>query len=157
LIAELADLKNRDGFRITVIEFDHTAVRVHFGEPSGTLNLVPAKTSGGTDFNAALTEALNAIREFKSLPNDAGWHYIFPITLLLSDGQSSIKDSLIQEIQEESKVITIAYGSDADADTLSRISSDGEVHVVGTDGGALRDFLAEVGKTLSQTLQSNRE
>ena len=34
------------------------------------------------------------------------------------------------------------------------IASDGQVHIIGTDGGALRDFMAEVGETMTATIQA---
>lgn len=37
---------------------------------------------------------------------------------------------------------------------LSRIASDGQVHVVGDNGGALRDFLAAVGATMVSTIKA---
>lgn len=154
LIRELADPANKDGFRCTVVEFNCSASRVAFGEPAGSLHLAPMVASGGTNFVAALTEALNAIREFKARPNDEGYHYMRPHVLKLSDGQAGIDDALLAELHEEADVTAIAYGADADQDTLRRIASDGKVHVVGTNGGELRKFLEQVGRTLSQGVQN---
>lgn len=155
LIMELADPLNRDGFRVSVVDFNDSATRVCLGQPAESLSVPPAVSSGGTDFTQALDETLYTIREFTQQPNDAGWHYLRPVVLFLSDGQAGVDDDLISDLQEEAEVIAIAYGADADQSTLSHIASSGDVEVIGTDGGALRTFLAEVGKTLSQTIQRN--
>ena len=67
-----------------------------------------------------------------------------------------ITQEVIATLHEEAQVIAIAYGADADGEALSRIASDGQVQVVGTQGTALRDFLAAVGETLSQTIQGQQ-
>jgi len=103
-----------------------------------------------------LKESILTIEEHTALPNPDGWVYLRPVALVLSDGQSDVSDKNIQDLQEIADVITIAYGSDANTSTLARIASDGQVHVVGTQGGELRKFLADVGQTLSQSLATAR-
>ncbi len=155
LVMELAEPLNKDGFRISVVDFNNVASRLFLGEPAESLSVPPAVSSGGTNFIDAMNETLVTIREFDNQPNDEGWHFLRPVILFLSDGQASVDDTLIYELQEEAEVISIAYGADADQSTLARIASNGEVEVIGTDGGALRTFLADVGKTLSQAIQRN--
>ena len=156
LIAELANPENKDGFRVTVVDFSGLATRIRFAEPAVGLTVPPSVAAGGTDFNAALRETLSAIRDFKALPNSDGWRYLRPVVLFLSDGQAAIDGALLAEVREEAQVIAIAYGDDADRKTLGRIASDGTVQVVGTDGDELRQFLAAVGQTMSETLQDAR-
>lgn len=155
LVSELASSDNKDGFRVSVIDFNGQADRLYFAEPVQTLKIVPSIATGGTNFDSALQETLDVIRDFKSLPNPDGWNYLRPVVLFLSDGQSSADDSLISEVQEEAQVIAIAYGTDADQQTLGRLSSNGTVQVVGTDGDELRKFLATVGQTMSEALQNS--
>lgn len=154
LIRELGNPLNRDGFRVSVVDFNNQAQLICMGEAAENLHVPTATAAGGTNFTHALEETLDALDAFKNLPNDAGWHFLRPVTLFLSDGQAQADEQLIMDLQEESQVIAIAYGSDADQATLAKISSDGKVQVIGTDGGALRQFLAEVGKTLSQAMQT---
>ena len=156
LIAALADPENKDGFRVSVIDFNDRADRLAFAEPAGSLRVPPSIASGGTSFSAALQEALDVVRDFSALPNADGWSYLRPVILFLSDGQSSVDDDLLRTVAEEVQIIAIAYGRDADQRTLGRIASDGTVQVVGTDGDELRKFLAAVGQTMSETLQGSR-
>jgi len=101
-----------------------------------------------------LLETIKTVEDFNARPNLDGYRYLRPQVLFLSDGHSSVTDKNIADLHEIADVIAIAYGADADTQTLKRIASDGQVHVIGTDGGALRQFLAEVGKTLSQSLSN---
>ena len=152
----LADPQNKDGFLVSIIDFDNGSERRCFAELAVGLVVPTAISQGGTNFDSALLESIQTIEDFKALPNPAGWVYLRPQVLFLSDGQSSVSDKNIQTLQEIADVTTIAYGGDADTSTLARIASDGQVHVVGTQGGELRKFLADVGQTLSQSLATAR-
>lgn len=156
LVFELANPINKNGFLVSVVEFNHGAHRSVFAESAVTLQPPVLTTGGGTNFNAAMKQTISTVEDFKSRPNTEGWRYLRPQVLFLSDGQSPVSDNNIQDLQEIANVTAIAYGSDADSGTLSRIASDGQVHVIGTDGGALRAFLAKVGETLSQELANKR-
>jgi len=148
----LADPVNKDGFLLTLIDFNHSAQVICSAQPATTLTMPDSVGNGGTNFDAPINAAIAEIEAFNARPNPDGWHYLRSQVLFLSDGQAGVADSNIQKIQEIADVTTIAYGSDADQSKLARIASDGEVHVVGTDGGALRDFLAEVGKTMTSSM-----
>lgn len=92
------------------------------------------------------------IQAQQAQPNDDGWHYLRPITVVMSDGQSDISDESIRRLHELSETIVVAYGADADQDTLKRIASDSKVLVVGTSTGQLRQMMAQVGVTMSDDL-----
>lgn len=154
LLAELADPVNKDGFLISLIDFNHTANLICSAEAATKLSMPDAIGSGGTNFDAPINQAIAEITAFNAQPNSEGWNYLRPQVMILSDGQAPVADKNIQDLHEIADVTAIAYGSDADQATLARISSDGQVHVVGTDGGMLRDFLAEVGKTMTSTMTS---
>lgn len=156
LISTLADPANKDGFRVTVIEFNRQARRVTFGKPAGQIQLAPSRATGGTSFEAALQECVSAVQEFAAQPNTEGWHWLRPVVIYMSDGQSSASDATIAALHEVADVIAIAFGSDANQAMLSKIASDGQVHRVGTSGDELRKFLATVGQTMSQSLQTHR-
>lgn len=149
---EFADPVNKDGFVVTIVDFGHDAQVVAKAKKATTLTMPEAICNGGTNFNAALRATIDEIKDFVDQPNDAGVHYLRPAVLFLSDGQSIVSDQSIAELHELADVTAVAYGSDAAQDTLRRVSSDGEVHVVGTDGGALRAFFAQVGKTMTQKM-----
>ena len=156
LCNELALPENKDGFLISVVEFSTNAHRSIFAEPATTLSIPMAIATGGTKFDNALLETIQTIEAFSERSNLDGYRFLRPQVLFLSDGHSTVSDQNIIDLQEIANVTTIAYGTDADIATLGSIASDGQVHIIGTDGGALRQFLAEVGKTLSQSLSSAR-
>jgi len=154
VLLQLADPSNKDGFRVTIIPFNHGSsvhCRVAAPEAVPPLNLV---ASGGTNFDSAILKTIQEIDDAKALPNPDGWHYLEDQVIKLSDGRSRVSDKNIQDLQERANVTTVAYGADANQATLSRIASDGQVHVVGTNGGALRDFLAAVGATMVSTIKA---
>lgn len=151
---ELARPENKDGFLMSVIHFNGSANRIHFRELATRIQITPARAGGGTNFDAALKEARRVIDDAGRQPNAAGWHYLKPVAIHMSDGFSVVAQKNIDALHEVAEVIAVAYGEDADRETLARIASDGQVHVVGTNGGELRQFLADVGKTISETFQN---
>jgi len=153
IVLQLADTTNKEGFRITIIPFNHGSHILCTDEPAISVPALNLTASGGTNFDSPIKAAIATINAFKALPNPDGWKYMQPQVLILSDGQAAVTDRNIQDLQERANVTAVAYGADANQATLSRIASDGQVHVVGTDGGALRDFLAAVGTTMVATIQ----
>ena len=150
----LADPANKNGFILSVIHFNGSAQLKVPPELATTAILPPLATGGGTNFDSALKLALNVIEGFIAKDNVEGWDYLRPHVLFLSDGHSSVADKNIDALHEVADVTSIAYGMGADETTLSRVASDGNVHVVGTNGDELRNFLAKVGETLSKSLAS---
>lgn len=154
ILALLGDEANKDGFRVTIIPFNHDK-HVHCSAvPVASVPPVNLTADGGTDFNAPLREVIAQIDRLKAQPNPDGWHYLLPQVLFLSDGRAQVDEGIIRDLHERANVTAVAYGSDADQATLARIASDGQVHVVGTNGGALREFLAAVGDTLVTTIKA---
>lgn len=154
LVAELADPANKDGFLVTLIDFNHAAHVICSAVPATSLVVPDPVGGGGTNYDPPINASIAAIKAHNALPNVEGWYYLQPNVMILSDGRASVADKNIREQQELATVSTIAYGADADQATLARMASDGQVHVVGTDGGQLRDFLAQVGKTMTSTMAS---
>ena len=159
LIRELARGENKEGFFVTVIEFNEMATPLHQGEPASRLQtaLRDSTASGGTEITAALAEAVRAIDAFAKAP-DRGYYYLRPVTILFSDGQSSVDDAVLVELKERSLVVTAAYGSDADHRLLERIATSPEhSYSCGSDGDELRRFLAQVGATVSRSVAQNQD
>jgi len=154
ILLQLADPLNKDGFRITIIPFNHSSAFHCTGEAATSVAMLNLVASGGTNFDSPILKAIQAIDDFKAQPNPGGWQFLQTQAFILSDGQSRVADKNIQDLQERANVMAIAYGADANQSTLSRIASDGQVHVVGTNGGALRDFLAAVGATMVSTIKA---
>ena len=150
LFAVLADPVNKNGFRVRLIHFNDQA---HVALPAtlATKAVLPdAVASGFTDFDLPIELAVRELEASKQAPNPEGWSYMRPQVLFLSDGQASVQDHNIRQLQELADVMAIAYGDDANEDTLAKIASDGKVHRIGTDGASLRAFFANVGHTLSE-------
>lgn len=150
LLAELADPVNKNGFLVSVIDFNQVATSVVSLEPATTLVLPDAIAGGSTNFDSPINMTIAEIEAHLARQNIEGWQYLRPYVLKLTDGRGPVTNKNIQVLHELADVSAIAYGADADQATLSRISSDGQVHVVGTRGGDLRNFLAQVGKTMTQ-------
>ncbi len=154
ILMQLADPENKDGFRVTIITFNQRADLLCSAVPAGQVPSLNLVASGGTNFDSPLKAAKAEEEARKAAPNPGGWLWLQSQTMILSDGWAQATDRNIQDLQEITNVTAVAYGADADQATLSRIASDGQVHVVGTDGGALRDFFAAVGKTMTSTIQA---
>jgi len=152
LIQVLALPENKDGFIGCIVDFNHKAQTIVPPQSVVGMTVPVSKAGGGTNFNSAALECIRIVEGFNSQENPDGYRFIRPIVIKLSDGHAQISDKNIQALQEIATVITVAYGVDADQAALARIASDGQVHVVGTQGDQLRKFLADVGKTLSQDL-----
>jgi uncharacterized protein YegL len=154
LFQTLADPENKDGFIGQIIPFNSSA-HVAAGPELVTAMTVPKlRVGGGTNFDAALDLACKELDKFANRSNPDGWDYLKPVVLFKSDGQSYVSVDKIDALKERAQIIAIAYGADADANTLKQIASDGQVHVIGSNGDQLTQFLASVGKTLSQKLQA---
>ncbi|MDO6730707.1 vWA domain-containing protein [Marinovum sp. 2_MG-2023] len=154
ILLQLADPSNKGGFLVTVIPFNHASHVLCAAEAATSVPALNLIASGGTNFDSPILAAISEIEAFKARPNPDGWQYLQPQVLFLSDGQSRVSDKNIQDLQERANVTAVAYGADANQDILSRIASDGQVHIVGDNGGALRDFLAAVGATMVSTIKA---
>ena len=152
LSAELAIPDNKDGFLVSVIDFNGGSDWVAQDISAVGAQVPDASASGGTNFDSPLIKIGDALEAAQNAPNPHGWSYLRPFVLFLSDGQAGVSDANIERVQELATVMAIAYGDDADQATLARIASDGQVHSIGTDGASLRAFFAQVGQTLSQGL-----
>lgn len=156
LHGELVVPENRDGFFAGMISFNSSACLKQDLKLATALTLPKLYAEGGTNFEAALELARVTLVQFNQRPNIEGWYYLRPQVLFLSDGHSAASDETIAALKEVANVQSVAYGNNADLGMLSKISSDGHVHQIGTNGGELRAFLAEVGKTLSEGFQSGK-
>ena len=152
----LADPVNKDGFLMSVVDFNHEAELRCSATPVKTLKMPEAICGGGTSFDAPLDAMAAEIEQFNARPNFEGWRYLRTHILFLSDGHASVSRKAIARLHGLADITAIAYGADADRTTLARISTMGEVHSVSTDGGELRRFFAEVGQTMTATLTAQR-
>lgn len=145
----LADEENKNGFRLSIIRFSDDAELVLDGIFVQQVQLERSQVIGGTNFDRAVEKAFEVVNNLVQRPNPEGWMWLRPQVLFLSDGHSHASPDNIDRLQEVADVWSVAFGAGANFAELSKIASDGQAHVVGTNGGELRKFLAQVGETLS--------
>lgn len=93
--------------------------------------------SGGTDIQKALETALNYTN------NDTQYQ---SLVILLSDGQSSVEDSVLQKLSDQNqKVIAVGIGNDVDQNLMQRIAdTTGGSYVFCEEAGDLADAFIDL-------------
>lgn len=160
LVNELAQPANKNGFYVGIVDFSGKAKIVHpFAQAATVDGKVPAiKTSlfsGGTNITAGLEKALQLADCPHSNREQA--HFLRPVTLLFSDGMHNTgpdPDSIADLLKERSDLVTVAFGDDADEDLLRKLATSPQHFYRCRNGRELRQFMATVGATLSQSIQS---
>ena len=149
LMAMLGLPENKDGFEVSVIDFNHGSDWVAQGVSAVGAAIPDALASGGTNFDSPLIKLGDALEAAQHYVCPNGYYYLRPFVVFLSDGHAGVSDANIHRVQEQATILSVACGDDSGNTTLARIASDGQVQQIGTDGGELRAFFAEVGKTLT--------
>lgn len=156
LLRELAAPANRDAFEVAVVDFAVSANPVAPFTPATGLGAHPPDLTapgGGTNITAALRLSLDLLRRAQATAG--GVHYLRPVILLFTDGghnHGEAPEAVATELKQEADLVCIAFGPDADTELLSRIASSPQHVYRCANGGELRQFLASVGATLSQSL-----
>lgn len=152
LLKELADPKNKDGFRVNVIRFGSSATMVASSAAPETISVAFSGTSGGTVAAPALKMAQAAEKTFAPRPER---RLVPGIAVFMSDGGLSDTAETIRVANEMKQagmtIITIGFGSGADVATLQAIATSPQ-HYAYANLGSLVGLFAKVGKTLSQQL-----
>lgn len=160
LVAELANPVNKNAFHCGVIDFDNHAKVIH--PPSVAADLVgrvePIRVNGITNIRHPLEAAQRVIDEHQS-EEKGQWHP--PVIVLYSDGEYNEGGDPISAADDLKRagavIVTVAYGTDADIDTLRAIaSSPNHCYSRPTHGNELRKFMATVGRTLTVTLATGQ-
>lgn len=155
LAKELAQPKNKDGFRLNVIRFGSSATMVASAVAPQTLSVAFSGTSGGTVAAPALRMAQSAEKAFTPRPER---RLINGIVVFMSDGALSDDAETIRVANEMKNagmtIITIGFGSGADVATLQAIATTPQHYAYASVGG-LASLFARVGKTISQQLVAN--
>jgi hypothetical protein len=169
LLTELALPVNRNGFYVCVVDFSGVAKVTHHLETASSLvkNLSPVVTGilkPGTNISLGLKEVLNN-RGFNSPAENQQEDRIRlrPVVLLFSDGGHNMTPepySFAEAIKRNADLVTVAFGYDEDADAcesmLKRLASSPRHFYRCRSGKNLRNFLAQVGATMVQTLASRQ-
>ncbi len=152
LMSELADPRNKDGFRIDVIRFGSNATLECVAVPPESVNVSITGSSGGTNAAPALELALQYERSFVSRPER---RRVPGVVVIMSDGHLGDTARAVRAANELKDagvtIIAIGFGSDADTATLQRIATS-PAHYAFADVGTLVGVFAKVGKTISQQL-----
>lgn len=157
LLEELAAPVNKDGFFVAVIDFAGAARVANSFERAtvltGKLSELAGRSGGGTNITEAVEKALDLLRSAGAV-GEAGVAFLQPVTLLFSDGEANTGGSPVSaasELRQFSDLVTVAFGDDADEVLLREIATSPQHFYRCKDGRELRQFLAEVGKTLTAT------
>ncbi len=157
LVENLAAEENRDGFMVSVLDFHHRAeVMVPRMRAIDALRELPDLRTGGngTDYVAALSLA----RAEAERPRDTFEGR--PVVVILGDGGHNGPGDPRVEARRLHKVVelvvAVAFGEDADEDLLrNHIASESTYFWrIRESGAELRQFFADLGRTLSYSLQS---
>ena len=152
LLAELADPKNKDGFRVNVIRFGSKSTMVVNSAAPESISVAFTGNSGGTVAAPALEMAKEAEKTFISRPER---RRVPSIAVFMSDGALSDTAQAIRIANDMKQagmtIIAIGFGPGADVSTLQSIASSPQ-HYAYAQFGSLVGLFAKVGKTLSQQL-----
>jgi uncharacterized protein YegL len=158
LISELAVEANKDAFHVGIIDFNDGAKVAHPFTKATLLDgkVAPISAGGETNITAALEFAKSQFEMGRS-PQPEGVSFVLPVTLLMSDGCHNVgvgPTAAAEALRQQSLLVTVAFGSDADEDLLRAIATTPQHFYRCQNGRALRDFCAVFGKTLTWSIRA---
>ena len=161
LVLQLADPVNQNAFHCGVIDFSSTANTTHPVTQATELahKIKPIRTGGSTNIRHALDMALQAITDQHGVEQD---RWTSPVVVLYSDGDHNEGGDPVpvadQVKQTGAVVITVAYGDDANIETLRAIATSSQhCYARSATGEELRKFMTTVGKTLTMTMATGHD
>lgn len=159
LVRALGLPENKDGFDVSVVDFDGNAKIKHSSVPATELaqNLKPISIpllGGGTNITAGLEQAEALCGK---TPTDAqdGTRWLRPVVVLFSDGCHNTgpgPESAAASLRKIADIVTVAYGTDADVNLLRGLATSPQHFYQCKDGSDLRQFFAAVGSTITASL-----
>jgi len=159
LLRALGSPENKDGFVVSVVDFDGTAKIKHNSVPAAELaqSLKPISIpllGGGTNITAGLEQAEIPCRK---TPTDAqdGTRWLRPVVVLFSDGCHNTgpkPESAAESLCKIADLVTVGYGDDADTELLRGLATSPQHFYKCKDGRDLRQFFAAVGSTMTASL-----
>lgn len=158
LVRKLASPENKDGFYMGVVDFADKARIVHNLTKATELvnQLTPIAPSGETNITAALQKALDLLKKGSTLETE-GIRFRRPAVILLSDGCHNKGDgpeNAADQLKKEADLVTVGFGSDADEALLKSLALTPQHFYHIRDGRELRHFMADVGDTMSRSIQA---
>jgi uncharacterized protein YegL len=159
LVAELASPSNKNGFYVTVIDFNTEAETVHAKSAANSLsgNVRPLGAwllSGGTNITAGLHMASEMI-DSDAKGKEQGVRWLRPVVICFTDGQHNTgpsPETVATELKNKADLVMVAFGTDADEAELKRLATSPQHFYRCSNGVELRRFLAAVGATISASL-----
>jgi Mg-chelatase subunit ChlD len=159
LVEELSRPENKGAFDLAIIDFHSQAIvclpiRRVAAEQGAIPSLSVPSNASGTDVTAALREASTLTDAATQLPDP----HLRTVVIMFSDGLHNgpeAPDVVATALKAKADLVTVAYGTDADAAMLRRIAtSEQHAFAARTGGRALRAVLAAVGATLAESLSA---
>jgi uncharacterized protein YegL len=151
LLHSLAIPKNKGAFDVAIVDFSTEATIAAAPTDATTLQLPSMRIRSFTD----ITKALLAAEQISAaLPTDQAR----PVCVLLSDGAHNGSEDPVcvaDRMKARIDIVTVAFGSDADESSLTRIASSAQHFYRCRNGQELRMFFSEIGTTLSVAINTN--
>jgi uncharacterized protein YegL len=171
LVDELSQQQNKDGFHVAVVDFASSAAVIHKTEKATSLTTHlqgvgtrgwrsvfgggDANIGGSTNITDGLAQARQALEQVTHNPPSDGVTFLRPVVILFTDGghnEGPDPASEADRVKQIADLVTVAFGSDADEAMLANLATSPQHFYRCSTGRDLRQFLAAVGATLSQTM-----
>jgi uncharacterized protein YegL len=158
LTDELAQPANKDGFRVSVIDFaGHARTTVNLTAATALAGRVPplsGSCGGSTNLHDPLAEALRIVDQ--KLPgDDDSVVFLRPVVILFTDGchnEGTHPMDIANRLKARADLVCVAFGTDADETLLKQLATSPQHFYRCRDGRELRNFMAAVGATMTGTM-----
>lgn len=150
---------NENAFWMAVVDFAKRATIVNEFERVTKLvdRLHPLRAGRlgvGTNITSGLEAAQTLLKNPERNPQE-NIEFLHPVLVLLSDGAHNSGPepyATANQLKQSADIICVAFGQDADENSLRRIATSPQHFVRCASGEELRGFFTHVGVTLTQTL-----
>ena len=156
---ELAKPVNNNGFVVSVIHFNETAIVANPWTLAPKLvgNIRALAIGAYTNMTAALVLARS---ELESHKRDAGEQYLRPVVLFFTDGCFTDGGSPVEpggSLRDKADLVTVAFGDDADEVLLRELATSPQHFYRVNSGAELRMFMARAGMTMTMSMAQRRD
>jgi uncharacterized protein YegL len=157
---ELGKPENKNGFYTGCITYGETARVLLAPKPSSMVRpeeLTATAVAEETNIAAGLTRALEVL----GLPPPEPGNWLRSIAVFMTDGQHNCGDkseviAAATALKAKADLICVGFGFAADMDLLRRIATSPQHAFSCASGTDLRRFFANVGKTMSVSMQQGQ-
>lgn len=156
---KLAEPETNGAFAIAEVTYAETArvlVKAKLASAVDDFELTATVVNEFTNITAGLEEAMKLIE----LPPIGPGNWLRPIFVLLTDGghnRGKEPYETAMALKSRADLLGIGFGADADMPALRRLATSPQHAFHCKDGADLRRFFAQIGATLSRSIQSNQD